>query len=155
MQFRGNCSQHDSWFPKGFLGSNPSRGVFYFMVILMIDMFQKEKSDFLNKTDKSKKGSIDKDVIPLIEEINSKNDYYTTSSCAGRIILLEMKSRKKNECSWIFTKHDKVKFKEIDNALKKYSINNKSNDGKFNKTNIKNGRNEIKNCEIWLKQQPL
>ena len=162
MQFRGNCSQHDSWFPKGFLGSNPSRGVFYFMVILMIDMFQKEKSDFLGKKDKSKKGSIDRDVIPLIEEINSKNDYYTTSSCAGRIVLLEMKSRKKNECSWIFTKHDKVTFNEINNTLKKYSINDKSNSGKNNnekinenKSNIKNGRNEIKNYEIWLKQQPL
>jgi len=99
----------------------------------MIDGFSKEKSDFLNKKDKSKKGSMDKGVIPLIKEINSKNNYYTTSSCAGRIVLLEMNSRKKNECSWIFKKHDKVSFDEIF-----YSLKNK----KFR-------------FPIWFKQQPL
>lgn len=99
----------------------------------MLDKFNKEKSDFLNKKDKSKKGSIDIDIISLVNEINSKEDYYSTSSCAGRIVLLEMKSRKKNECSWIFTKHDKVNFKEVSGSLK----NNKSKN------------------EIWFKQQPL
>ena len=126
-------------------------------------MFAKEKKDFLRKKDKSKKGSIDKDINPLVNEINSKDDYYTTSSCAGRIVLLEMKSRKKNECNWIFTKHDKVKFDEINNALNGYSINDnsngaKNNSEKFNKlksnVKIKNPKN-IKNYEIWLKQQPL
>jgi len=164
---------NDSWFPKGFLGSNPSRGVFYFMVVLMNGMFQKEKSDFLNKKDKSKKGSIDKDIIPLIKLVNSNDDYYTTSSCAGRIVLLEMKSRKKNECRWIFTKHDRVKFNEINSALKKYSIQKNFNDGEFNNekfnknapnkkyglneksTNKIKDNNKTKNLEIWLKQQPL
>ena len=103
----------------------------------MFDNFQKEKSDFLSKKDKSKKGSIDKGIVKLVNEINSKNDFYTTSSCAGRIVLLEMKSKKKNECSWIFIKHDKVKFKEINYTLKNYK--NKDN----------------KNFEIWFKQQPL
>ena len=126
-------------------------------------MFAKEKKDFLRKKDKSKKGSIDKDINPLVNEINSKDDYYTTSSCAGRIVLLEMKSRKKNECNWIFTKHDKVKFDEINNALNGYSINDnsngaKNNSEKFNKlksnVKIKNPKN-IKNYEICLKQQPL
>ena len=128
-----------------------------------MDMFAKEKKDFLSKKDKSKKGSIDKDIISLVNEINSNDDYYTTSSCAGRIVLLEMKSRKKNECNWVFTKHDKVKLDEINKALDGYSINEKSNHSKnknekFNKmkSNIKiiNPKN-IKSYEIWLKQQPL
>ena len=32
----------------------------------MFDPFQKEKSDFLRKKDKSKKGSIDKDIVDLV-----------------------------------------------------------------------------------------
>ncbi len=102
----------------------------------MFNSFSKEKSDFLSKKDKSKKGSIDKDIVKLINKINSKDYCYTTSSCAGRIVLLEMKSKKKNECNRIFIKHDKVKFDEINNALKQY-------------------KNNKKIYEIWLKQQPL
>lgn len=102
----------------------------------MFDSFNKEKPDFLKKKDKSKKGSIDRDIIKLVNEINSKNDFYTTSSCAGRIVLLEITSRKKNECSWIFAKHDKVKFDEINKIIKNY----------------KNKKNKY---EIWFKQQPL
>ena len=122
----------------------------------MFDAFHKEKLDFLDKKDKSKKGSIDKDIFELLNKINSKKDHYTTSSCAGRIVLLEMKSSKKNECGWIFAKHDKVKFQEIYNALNKYSIKRKSKDRnnnikKFNK--IKN-KKTIKN-QIWFRQQPL
>lgn len=98
----------------------------------MFDYFIKEKSDFLKKKDKSRKGHIDRDIKEIINEINSKNNYYTTSSCSGRIVLLEMKSKRKNECGWILAKHDKVKFNEIKNHLK----------------------NKIKN-EIWLKQEPL
>ena len=103
----------------------------------MFDYFSKEKSDFLKKKDKSKKGCVDKDVKEIVDEINSKKDYYTTSSCSGRIVLLEMKSRKKNECSWIFSKHNKIKYNELLNALKNYNKNKK-----------------IKN-QIWFKQQPL
>ncbi len=97
------------------------------------DQFQKEKSDFLGKMDKSKKGSIDKDIAGLIKIINSKSDFYTTSSCAGRIVLLEMKSRRKNECVWVFAKHEKVNFEEINGSLK----------------------NKKSNHQIWFKQQPL
>ncbi|MBI4452689.1 hypothetical protein HY637_04620 [Candidatus Woesearchaeota archaeon] len=114
----------------------------------MLDGFSKEKSDFLGKKDKSRKGSIDKGIIKIVNEINSKSGYYTTSSCVGRIVLLEMKSKKKNECGWIFAKHDEITFKEINNALKKHSIKNNFNNEKFNK-------NKSNNYEIWLKQQPL
>ena len=113
----------------------------------MLDSFAKEKSDFLGKKDKSNKGSIDKEIVKLIKEINSKNEYYTTSSCAGRIVLLEMKSKRKNECDWIFAKHDKVNFREISNALNKYTIND--NNKKINDKNKKN------NYEILFRQQPL
>jgi len=99
----------------------------------MFDSFVKEKADFLTKKDKSRKGSIDKGILKLVNEINSKGNYYTTSSCAGRIVLIEMRSSKKYECHWILAKHEKVKFYETANALKNHKSNN----------------------EVWLKQQPL
>lgn len=98
----------------------------------MFNYFAKEKSDFLNKKDKSKKCHIDKDIIKIVNEINSKRDYYTTSSCSGRIVLLEKLSKKKNESRWLFVKHNKIKSNEILKILK----------------------NKIKN-EIWFKQEPL
>jgi len=116
-----------------------------------MDLFLKEKSDFLKKIDKSKRGAIDEGILKFVNEINSKVDYYTTSSCSGRIVLLEMKSKKKNECNWIFAKHDKVKFNEISKALIKHSIKNKFNKEKFNKNKL----NKKNNYEIWFKQQPL
>jgi tRNA wybutosine-synthesizing protein 3 len=126
----------------------------------MQDQFTKEKSDFLSKKDKSKKGSIDKGMIPLVSIINSKSDFYTTSSCAGRIVLLEMRSKKKNECDWIFAKHGKVTFNEVNSALNKFSM--KNNDVKnINETKIHNSRTTAKKpnnaikYEVWLKQQPL
>ena len=79
--------------------------------------FKKEKLYFLNKKDKSKKGSIDKEILPLINKINSHNNYYTTSSCSGRIVLLIKKSDKKTDTKWLFKKHSNVKFNEIKKAL--------------------------------------
>ena len=108
--------------------------------------FQKEKSDFLSKNDKSKKGSIDNDIKETVDLINSKDDYYTTSSCAGRIVLLEMKSRRKDECNWLLSKHSKVTFNEIKKILKECNIKNNP---------IKKDKNKKMNYQIWFKQQPL
>ncbi len=84
-------------------------------------LFDNQKKVFLKKSDKSKKGGIDKEIKQLVKKINSSKDYYTTSSCAGRIVLLEKKSDKKQEIKWLFKKHGKVNFKEIKNSLKKLS----------------------------------
>jgi len=81
--------------------------------------FHKEKKDFLTKTDKSKKGNIDKGIRSLVQTINSKHDCYTTSSCSGRIVLLEKRSEKKQEASWLFSKHGKATSSEIKHALQK------------------------------------
>ncbi|NPA75828.1 MAG: hypothetical protein GXO25_07105 [Euryarchaeota archaeon] len=35
-------------------------------------------------------GRVDQDIIPLLEKINSIPGYYTTSSCSGRIVLMEL-----------------------------------------------------------------
>ena len=76
--------------------------------------FEKEKKDCLGKIDKSKKGSIDKKIKNLVELINSLKNYYTTSSCSGRILLIiRPKSGKKCDVDFLFESHNKVSFKEV------------------------------------------
>ncbi|MFH0874306.1 MAG: hypothetical protein V1859_00050, partial [archaeon] len=80
--------------------------------------FQKEKEEFLRKKDKSKKGSVDDKIRKLVDGINSLNDFYTTSSCAGRILLLSIpKSNKKNEVEYLFCSHKKIKYVEIKEVI--------------------------------------
>ncbi len=89
----------------------------------MNNNFTKHKQDFLSKQDKSKKGGIDNKIQPLVDLINSNENYYTTSSCSGRIVLLNLGERK-NECEWLFVSHDKVD--ENSNLLGNIDLN-KSN----------------------------
>jgi len=82
--------------------------------------FDKEKKEFLGKKDKSIKGSIDIKIKSLVDKINSLDDFFTTSSCSGRIILLvRHSSGRKDKSGWIFTSHKKASFEE----MKKYLIN--------------------------------
>ena len=69
--------------------------------------FDNEKKTFLAKLDKSKKGSIDEKIIPLITVFNKTSNYYTTSSCSGRVYLWRG-SGKKNETEWLRVSHDLV-----------------------------------------------
>ena len=36
--------------------------------------------------DQSRKGGIDEKIVHLVDVINSQSDYFTTSSCSGRLI---------------------------------------------------------------------
>jgi len=81
--------------------------------------FQNQKKIFLQKLDKSKKGSIDEAIIPLLSKINSQSDYFTTSSCSGRVLLwksrekrtagISLQNHKKNEIEWLKVSHDYIK----------------------------------------------
>lgn len=74
----------------------------------MISSFFLHKSNFLKKADKSKKGSIDRKIQSLVNAINKKKDYFTTSSCSGRIVLFDSGKGKKNEGEWLFVSHDLI-----------------------------------------------
>ena len=81
--------------------------------------FQKEKKEFLAKKDRSRKGSIDGRIRKLVNKINSLDDFFTTSSCSGRIMLFSLpKSNKKNEVQYLFTSHIKIKNNDIKKILK-------------------------------------
>ena len=99
----------------------------------MIKMsFENQKTTFLKKTDKSQKKSVDKEIIPLISSINKKPDYYTTSSCSGRIVILKKKSYKKQETKWLYSTHKKATFKQLKASLK-----------------------TIPKEELWFRQEPI
>lgn len=84
--------------------------------------FQKQKQKYLTDieagNDKSKKGCIDEEIKELVNKINTNPDYYTTSSCSGRILLYSTsEARKKNETEWLFVSHTEVIADEIKKAL--------------------------------------
>lgn len=69
--------------------------------------FLHTKKTFLQKMDKSKKCSLDQRIIPLLDLINAQDDYYTTSSCSGRVCFWTG-SGKKSETKWLKVSHDLI-----------------------------------------------
>ncbi|CAM8906693.1 unnamed protein product [Rhodiola kirilowii] len=78
--------------------------------------FEKRKASTLSslgasETDKSPKGSLDTPIIPLLNAINLHPNYYTTSSCSGRVSILSTPTsstvqKKARGGSWIYITHD-------------------------------------------------
>ncbi|MBR9692531.1 hypothetical protein GOV07_01225 [Candidatus Woesearchaeota archaeon] len=86
--------------------------------------FDKQKVTYLKNLkntapDRSKIGTVDEAIKPLLDAINAHENYYTTSSCAGRIdLFVEPESGKKHEADWLFVSHDKTTKEEILAALR-------------------------------------
>ncbi len=59
------------------------------------------------KQDHSKKGSIDEKIRPILDLLNAQDNYYTTSSCSGRVYLWKG-TGKKNQTEWIKVSHDLI-----------------------------------------------
>ena len=51
--------------------------------------FSTEKARVLSKVDLSRKGSVDEPIAELVSYINALEDFYTTSSCSGRLAVLQ------------------------------------------------------------------
>ena len=77
------------------------------MVIKSNMIFVNQKNIALSKIDKSKKGSIDTHAISIIEIINSLENYYTTSSCSGRIYFWQGDGKKCNT-EWMKVSHELI-----------------------------------------------
>ena len=60
---------------------------------IMSDVFDKQKEQSLKGLDHSKKGSFDAPIHDLIVFINSQKNFFTTSSCSGRIHIFHEVSR--------------------------------------------------------------
>lgn len=85
--------------------------------------FQQRKSSILLKKDKSSIGDWDKKITPLCKRINKFPNYYTTSSCSGRIALINANS-KQRQGNLLKTYHKKISLnelkKDLENLSKKY-----------------------------------
>jgi len=96
-------------------------------------------------------GAIDEQMIRLCEFINSTKKYFTSSSCAGRIVLLGVPKGEDKKGSYFHRKwHRKVKFDELWKALnEKASIET----AKFTPERRKEFSGKIggKDDEIWFK----
>jgi tRNA wybutosine-synthesizing protein 3 len=79
--------------------------------------FEQQKQHQLSKGDMSKKGFIDEEIKFLVEKLNKMPEFYTTSSCAGRALLLEKKSAKKFDIDWIYSDHGGANLKKIKKVL--------------------------------------
>jgi tRNA wybutosine-synthesizing protein 3 len=87
----------------------------------MQNNFIRRKKDVLSKIDKSSKKIWDKKIINLCEKINSLDDYYTTSSCAGRIVIM-IDNEKKEPNLFVYVYHDLISFKKLKDDLNKIKI---------------------------------
>ncbi|KAM4871913.1 tRNA wybutosine-synthesizing protein 3 homolog isoform 1-T1 [Thomomys bottae] len=85
--------------------------------------FGRWKAQRLSRADLSRKGSVDEDVVELVWLLNSRDQFVTTSSCAGRILLLDggvngFEVQKQN-CCWLLVTHKPCVKNEVMVALKK------------------------------------
>lgn len=89
-----------------------------FLSSRFLQSFEEQKKRQLSKSDKSSIGSWDKKIKDLCEKINEKKNYYTTSSCGGRIVLLKASSKKIRDV-FLFRSHETISFSELKKVLKK------------------------------------
>ncbi len=81
--------------------------------------FDKRKQIQLHKKDRSIKQEIDRKIQPLVDLINSKQDFFTTSSCSGRVMLLEIPNpKRKDSTKWIYATHCRAIFRDMKLGLK-------------------------------------
>lgn len=78
--------------------------------------FDRDKERALSGVDLSRKGSIDEKIHALVALLNTSTDFFTTSSCSGRIIIFDDSKKggdtsvKKKGCKWLYTTHDEAEY---------------------------------------------
>lgn len=85
--------------------------------------FKRWKAQCLSKADLSRKGSVDEDVLEIVQLLNGQEQFFTTSSCAGRIILLDGSVNgsevQKQNCCWLLVTHKACVKDDVIVALQK------------------------------------
>jgi tRNA wybutosine-synthesizing protein 3 len=82
--------------------------------------FLENKKKILQKLENAKNnGEVDSGILPILDLINSLDEYYTSSSCYGRVVLLEIPviGDKKN-AKWLGKWHHKIKSDDVFSAVK-------------------------------------
>lgn len=81
-------------------------------------LFNEGKKKQLSKEDKSNIGEWDPKIANLCNKINKKINYYTTSSCSGRIVLLKA-SEEKQPNAFLYRTHERITFSTLKKTLEK------------------------------------
>jgi len=85
--------------------------------------FTNNKKNSMKKLDLAKKeNKVDSGIIPIIDLINNSDKYYTSSSCAGRIVLIELpRIGDKVNAKFLGKWHRKINLNDIKSAFEKAS----------------------------------
>ncbi|XP_012713267.1 tRNA wybutosine-synthesizing protein 3 homolog isoform X2 [Fundulus heteroclitus] len=90
---------------------------------VMESTFSRWKTQYLNRLDPSKKGSVDEDIEHVVSLLNSREQFFTTSSCSGRIILIDGvaagRDIRKQNCVWLYVSHQKCTSDDLMTGLTK------------------------------------
>jgi len=113
--------------------------------------FQKRKKDVLSKLDKSSKKSWDVKIVSLCEKINPLENFYTTSSCSGRIVLI-IDNAKKTSGLFVKVWHEQINFEKLIASLRSVIGSHVCKKIKFKKKDSKSFIGL--NLEIKFKQEP-
>ena len=82
--------------------------------------FEQYKQSAMQKLQEAKqKKEVDEDAVPLLDILNSKENYFTSSSCYGRIYLIYLPSYSKKDSRFVGKWHRKVSFEEVKKVLEK------------------------------------
>jgi len=83
--------------------------------------FLQGKKNALNKLDNAKKEKkVDKKILPILEIINQSEKYYSSSSCSGRIVLIQLPEiGDKKNAEFLGKWHHIIKTEEITTSFKK------------------------------------
>lgn len=84
-------------------------------------LFTQQKKKALASLEKAlRNGEADKKIIPVLDTLNSLPCFYTTSSCAGRIMVLEVPSvGRKREATILGKWHQKIKAQKVQECATK------------------------------------
>ena len=85
-----------------------------------IEYFLNSKERALIKLNNAEnENKIDEEIKHILKIINSNDNYFTSSSCSGRIVVIELPSLgDKKEAKFLGKWHRTVKYSEIENAVK-------------------------------------
>lgn len=84
------------------------------------DFIENKKQIMQNLEKIKKENKVDADIIPILDLLNSLDDFYTSSSCYGRIVLLEIpKIGDKKNAKWLGKWHNKIRAEDISSVVKK------------------------------------
>jgi tRNA wybutosine-synthesizing protein 3 len=83
--------------------------------------FYEGKKIALEKLNNAKKNNeVDLGILPILDIINESDKYYTSSSCFGRIVILEIpKIGNKKEAKFLGKWHKPIEFDELSSVFKK------------------------------------